>query len=86
MQLGICPELGMRDAPYCQLLMGTLCWIEIDHAAFARYDWSTFVFGHLEQQEEISGNAPQEKGIGFITAKVDASHDGVNPVAPCLPV
>ena len=48
---------------------------EIDHAAFERRDWSTSEFGHLEQQEEIPRNAPQERGNGFTTsAKVDASH------------
>ena len=67
--------VGMRDASYYQLLIGILCWVEIDHAAFARYHWSTSVFGHLEQQEEISGNAPQEKGKRWC-----------NPVAPCLSV
>jgi len=47
----------------------------IDHAAFDRQDWSTSEFGPLEQQEEKPRNAPQERGIGFITsAKVDARH------------
>ena len=48
---------------------------EIDHSAFCRRDWSTSEFGHLEQKEEIPGNAPKPRGLGLTTsAQVDASH------------
>ncbi|CAJ1930023.1 unnamed protein product [Cylindrotheca closterium] len=48
---------------------------EIDKAAFARKDWSTSEFGHLEGKEVLPPKAPKPRGCGFITrAKVDADH------------
>ena len=48
---------------------------EIDLAAFEKRDWTTSEFGHLQGQEELPPNQPQERGTGFVfRAKVDADH------------
>ena len=47
----------------------------IDELEFQRRDWTTSEFGHVDGKEELPGNAPKPRGIGFwIRAKVDASH------------
>ena len=47
----------------------------IDHEKFARQDWTSSEFGHIDGKEELPGNMPEPRGKGFaIVAKVDADH------------
>ena len=47
----------------------------IDEKDFAREDWASSEFGHLDGKEELPENMPMPRGIGFImSAKVDADH------------
>jgi hypothetical protein len=47
----------------------------IDENAFLRHDWTTYEFGHLQGIEELPGNQPHPRGMGFVMrAKVDADH------------
>jgi hypothetical protein len=46
----------------------------IDESEFERQDWTSSEFGHV-QKEELPGNMPEPRGLGFIMrAKVDADH------------
>jgi hypothetical protein len=48
---------------------------DIDESQFPRENWSSSVYG--EVQEEIPGNAPEPRGIGFtMRAFVDSDHAG----------
>lgn len=45
----------------------------IDESAFALRDWTTSEFGHIQGKEELPGNQPEPRGLGFtIHSKVDA--------------
>jgi hypothetical protein len=47
----------------------------IDENAFASRDWTTSEFGHVQGKEELPGNQPEPRGLGFtIRSKVDADH------------
>ena len=47
----------------------------IDELAFAKKDWTSSEFGHLQEEEELPPNAPQPYGQGFlISATVDVDH------------
>jgi hypothetical protein len=42
---------------------------------FERQDWASSEFGHLDGNEELPGNMPIPRGMGFtMSAKVDADH------------
>jgi hypothetical protein len=46
----------------------------IDESQFEKQDWTSSEFGHV-QKEELPGNMPEPRGLGFIMrAKVDADH------------
>ena len=46
-----------------------------DESKFARQDWASTEFGHVDGVEERPSNAPEPRGFGFtIRAKVDADH------------
>ena len=45
----------------------------IDESQFEQHDWTASEFGHIEGKEELPGNMPEPRGMGFqILAKVDA--------------
>jgi len=47
----------------------------IDEAQFERRDWTSSEFGHVDGVEELPGNMPEPRGLGFtISAKVDSDH------------
>ena len=47
----------------------------IDESQFERRDWTASEFGHIDGKEELPGNMPEPRGLGFqILAKVDADH------------
>jgi hypothetical protein len=47
----------------------------IDENAFAARDWTSSDFGHLQGKEELPGNQPEARGLGFtIWSKVDSDH------------
>ena len=47
----------------------------IDESQFKRRDWTASEFGHIKGREELLGNMPEPRGMGFqILAKVDADH------------
>jgi hypothetical protein len=47
----------------------------IDENDFAARDWTSTEFGHVQGKEELPGNQPKPRGLGFtIHAKVDADH------------
>ena len=47
----------------------------IDESKFEAKDWASSEFGHLGGKEELPGNMPEPRGMGFvISAKVDADH------------
>ena len=47
----------------------------IDESQFERRDWTASEFSHIEGKEELPGNMPEPRGLGFqILAKVDADH------------
>ena len=49
----------------------------IDEDKFAKKDWTSSKFGHVQGKEEVPGNMPEGHGFGFaIVAKVDADHAG----------
>jgi hypothetical protein len=47
----------------------------VDEASFERRDWTSSEFGHIQGAEELPGNMPEPRGLGFVMrAKVDADH------------
>ena len=49
----------------------------VDETQFNEQDWSTTVFGQVQNQEELPPNMPEPRGQGFVMrAKVDADHAG----------
>ena len=47
----------------------------IDENEFESRDWASSEFGHVHGKEELPGNMPQPRGMGFVMhAKVDADH------------
>jgi hypothetical protein len=47
----------------------------IDENAFAICDWTSSDLGHVQGKEELPGNQPEPRGLGFtIRSKVDADH------------